>query len=305
MGFILDTGDSLAGVNFENNISFANGGSGIAVTNSTNIKLIGNTCFNNFLDPDEKFTYGAVSFANSAAQKNNFVVRNNLLVQTTGRGSIYCFASPSNFTNSVFENNFTSTNAAANNLFMDANNADFRLRDTAASVIGKGTATGIFPTDNGFDPQCVKKVSGQGIIWWQYAPDIAYIISKGGLEHCFNPVLRKTPVDIGAYCKTNSSVAAGSTAFLGQNSGGLRLVVPVSGSPFLTFKSPYGHNVVLELFAINGKLLGSYRSRGNSGGVESVPLSRFKIGRAGLCCALLKQNDVVVAKNIFVSLHGY
>lgn len=305
MGFILDTGDSLAGVNFESNISFANGGSGLAVTNSTNIKLIGNTCFNNYLDPAEKYTYGAVSFANSAAQKNNFVVRNNLLVQTTGRGSIYCFASPNNFTNSIFENNFTSTNAAANGLFMNADNADFRLRDTAASVIGKGTGTGIFPTDNGFDPQCVKKAGGQAISWWQYAPDIAYIISKGGLEHCFNPVARGTPVDVGAYVKNKSSIAGKPTAFSRQCPYNLRFVVLASGSPFLAFNTPSGQSVVLELYAINGKLLGRYWSGAKDGAVESFPLCQVSKGRwSGLCYAILKQNDAVVAKNCFVNLHG-
>jgi hypothetical protein len=303
MGFILDTGDSLAGVNFENNISFANGGSGLAVTNSTNIKLIGNTCFNNYLDPAEKYTYGAVSFANSTAQRNNFVVRNNLLVQTTGRGSIYCFASPNNFTNSIFENNFTSTNAAANSLFMDADNADFRLRDTAASVVGKGTGTGIFPTDIGFDPQCVKKVSGQTITWWQYAPDIAYIISKGGLEHCFNPFARGTPVDIGAYCKNKSSISRKPTALSRKSSYNFRFVAPAAGSSFLTFYAPGGQSVVLEIYAINGKLLGTYRVRAKEGAVESVPLRKFSRGWSGLCYAVLKQNDAVVAKNCFVNLH--
>ncbi len=201
-GFIIDQSYSkLTSAVFENNLAFLNGGSGFGTTSTANVSYIGNTSYNNFQDAG--FANGSrvaagISFSNTES-RNTKVVQNNILLQTNRGEPIAVYGSTVSSLKNV-RTNFTSklaSDAAA--IFTDAANCNFRLKSGASSVIGKATADGIFTTDIGFDFRAIKKETSTRQSFYQFAPDIEYIKSKGGLQGCFKPLAHRSPPSIGAY----------------------------------------------------------------------------------------------------------
>jgi hypothetical protein len=201
-GFIIDQSFSkLTSALFENNLSFLNGGSGFGTTSTSNVSYIGNTAYNNFQDAN--FANGSrkaagLSFSNTES-RNTKTIQNNILIQANRGDPIAVYGSTVASLKNV-KNNFTSTSASdASSIFVDAANCNFRLKAGASNVIGKGAADGIAASDIGFDYRAIKMATDSHQSFYAFAPDTAFIRSKGGLAGCFKPVAHKSPPSIGAY----------------------------------------------------------------------------------------------------------
>ena len=208
-GYILDLTLDEADALFENNIGFANGGACIAITDSGNATLVGNTCFDNaqaierldelsFVDTcrgdvdgidvgERGWTFSGLSF------------RNNVLVPAAGKPGVRTSSSCST-PDFVQEDNLITNDEQ---IFFDAQAADFRPRP-AGPLLDRVAPAGTFDSDIGFDPKCLKKETDPAKLrysWWTHAPDLEYVRSIGGIRNCFEP--RPRPhgdrQDLGAY----------------------------------------------------------------------------------------------------------
>lgn len=200
-GFIMDIGAD--GVLFENCVGFRNGGSCFRVTKSTNAQFINNTCWNNgqFDEPG----YGDEIFFSNQGDEAGAVVRNNLLVASSGHAPIGWIT-----TGFVDENNIK-LEGGVSAPFVQPDAADFRLAEGDGQAIDQGSASAAPETDIGFDPQCIKQGAGTfpqcgssngcdgKIGWFQYGIDYEYIERIGGVRYCFQPGARDAAPDIGAY----------------------------------------------------------------------------------------------------------
>ncbi|HET9956682.1 MAG TPA: hypothetical protein VFQ61_19430 [Polyangiaceae bacterium] len=217
-GFIIDLALANADVTFENNIAFANGGACIAVTDSGNTKLIGNTCYQNVWDAAsnvQEFNFvntcrGKIDDTNiDVAGKpwtfSSLVARNNAVIYRQGKQGYTTITSCGGGTTWTNENNYFNGNAG---IYQDPAAGDFRPK--AGSAIVDKVAHGMtFATDIGFDPKCIKletdesKKIGNGVKrdWWTHAPDLDYIKKIGGIRNCWSPRTRPqgTNQEIGAY----------------------------------------------------------------------------------------------------------
>jgi parallel beta-helix repeat protein len=217
-GFIIDLSLANADATFENNIAFANGGACIAVTDSGNTKLIGNTCYQNVQDAASNVQ--ELNFVNTCRGKiddtiidvqgkpwtfSNLVARNNAVIYRSGKKDFATITSCGGGTTFVNENNYTSGTAE---IYENPAAADFRPKAGSALVdkVAHGTT---FASDIGFDPKCIKvetdesKKTGNGVkrAWWTHAPDIDYVKRIGGIKNCFSPRTRPqgSNQEIGAY----------------------------------------------------------------------------------------------------------
>ncbi len=211
-GYILDEGG--AGVRFESNLGFRNGGSCLRVTLTSGAELVNNTCYNNGLDTGYEFQFGEVFFSD-AMSRNNIIVRNNLAVSANGQAVINNTAG----TNANVGNNAFASNAG---VFRDpdGDSPDFRLSATAGTLVNGGDPSATGTAELGFDPGCIVRASTpiQGVSFWQYAINYRYIHSIGGVAACFRSAARSqggTP-DMGAY----ESVAATGCQFHSDCPGG-------------------------------------------------------------------------------------
>ncbi len=187
----------------ENCLFFANGGAGIAWTNSNHATIVNNTLYDNGKEPSYVHGHSGLVFWNAS---DSMVVRNNIIHQPGGNGMRV--GDHREFTNSIFEgNNITGQTGAVEPQFINAAAGDLRLavhspnRDT-------GLTTAVPSTSIGLDPRVFKsQTENQPISWYHLAPDVDFIISQGGLAHCFTPVSRPQGggVDLGAYENTDTT----------------------------------------------------------------------------------------------------
>jgi parallel beta-helix repeat protein len=194
--FVLD--ESGGSARFQNNIAFNNGGSCFRVTKSPGTQLTHNTCYNNCADTTYmNFGQTEIFFSDQTSVQDIFMV-NNLAVTTAGSvlGATSGASPPPTGTNTY------KTNTQGSTIFQDPDNADFRIKDSAANgIVDSGQTNGAAPDDIGFDPGCIKKEQGQ-FNFWKHAPNYEYIESVGGVEGCFKDAKQRsgTP-DMGAYEK--------------------------------------------------------------------------------------------------------
>lgn len=217
-GFIADLTLANTQTLFENNIAFGNGGACIAVTDSGNTTLIGNTCYNNnkraptndfnFVNTCRAGDVDGVPVNGKGWTFSGLTMRNNLLaggVKTVSSCGGSSYTQQDNATN-------------ASNVFMDPAAGDFRPKAGSAAVdkVAHGTT---FATDIGFDPKCIKvetdSAKKHGYSWWTNAPDFDYMKKIGGIKKCWAPRNRPqgTNQELGAYelsasgCTTNAACA--------------------------------------------------------------------------------------------------
>jgi pectate lyase-like protein len=196
-GFILDEGAGGA-VRFESNLAFRNGGSCLRLTLTPGGQLVNNTCYNNGLDTGYAFQFGEI-FASDAQSRDNTLVRNNLAVGTNGQPALGNVQGA----NANVGGNVTTGVAAS--VFRDPDGVypDFRLAGNPQNLINAADTSATGATDLGFDPRCVVRSESpiQGVSFWLYNVNYAYIRSVGGVEGCFRPVARASggSADIGAY----------------------------------------------------------------------------------------------------------
>ncbi|MCX6181743.1 MAG: T9SS type A sorting domain-containing protein [Bacteroidetes bacterium] len=200
-GFIVDLSYDHCTASFTNNIAFANGGAGIVVTKSNNAKIINNTCYFNGQGNDA----GDFTFAYPEAFVNTQLINN--LASDGKHGALKQYQGNlfTNLSSTVFNNNLYPGNyGGIAPLFEDVSPANFKLQ-ASCSLIDAGHSTTL-QNDIGFDYKSIKAISkSKRFSWYTHEPDIAYIKSKGGLIHCFQPVSRtNNTVDIGAYEFTNT-----------------------------------------------------------------------------------------------------
>ncbi|MFC1643346.1 right-handed parallel beta-helix repeat-containing protein, partial [Myxococcota bacterium] len=221
-GYILDLTLANARALFENNIGFGNGGACIAITDSGNATLIGNTCYNNSKDTNtDDFNFvntcrGDVDGVNVGQQAWTFSglsASNNVLSGGVKTIPGSCGGGSASYSQS---NNQTGANAGA--VFENADAGDFRPK-AGSAIVDKVSHGSTFATDIGFDPKCIKRETDeakkQGMSWWTHAPDLEYIQSIGGIKKCWSPRTRPqgSNQEIGAYelavegCTTAASCA--------------------------------------------------------------------------------------------------
>jgi hypothetical protein len=206
-GFILDEGAG-GTVRFESNIAFRNGGSCLRLTLTPGGQLVNNTCYNNGLDTGYAFQFGEI-FASDAQSRNNVIVRNNLAVGSNGQPALGDLQG----TNANVGGNLTTGISAS--VFRDPDGVypDFRVAGSPQNIVNAADSSATGATDIGFDPHCVVRSDTpiQGVAFWRYAVNYAYIKSVGGVEGCFRPVARALggSPDVGAY----ESVATGGCQF--------------------------------------------------------------------------------------------
>lgn len=185
-GFILD--ESSTHGRFVNNIAFRNGGSCIRLTLSAGGELINNTCIQN--GQDANVDYNDEIFVSDQQSTQRTMLINN--VAWPGKAAI------GGQMISNAQNNVWLTNGSA---FVSSTGAlDFRLASGASQLIDQGSSSNAPERDVGFDPRCIKQQTGLAH-WWQYAPDLEYIASIGGIPACFRPAARPAGAahDVGAY----------------------------------------------------------------------------------------------------------
>jgi len=194
-GFILD--QSSSGALFENNIGFRNGGSCIRI-NTPGAVIVNNTCYHDGLysadttppNPGEVYFSGGPQGA---------IMINNLLAASGWNNTQNAVFNGPTGTSSV--SNLTVNMNGATPFFTNAAGIDFTLVAGSTTVIDKGSTMRVPATDIGFDPKCIKALSGQAQSFWQYAPDYDYITNVArGVAGCFHPATRPVGApDIGAY----------------------------------------------------------------------------------------------------------
>jgi len=208
-GFIMDQGSD--GATFLNNVGFRNGGSCIRLTNSTNARIINNTCVHNGQDPTAKY-HDEIFFSDTSTTHQGALLRNNLCIPTSGQAGL-TMGNGVPAENNVFDGTASLVVSATGDL-------DFHLLPGATSVIDQGSATDAPGDDVGFDWRCIKQQSGQAISWWQYAVDYDYIASIGGVAACFAPGARQNAPDIGAYEYGAVASTGGTSGTGGAGTGG-------------------------------------------------------------------------------------
>ncbi|MFI5835790.1 carbohydrate binding domain-containing protein [Micromonospora sp. NPDC051300] len=207
-GFICDLTYYNGGCRFENNIAFENGGSGIQTTHSSNTVIVNNTTYDN--GKEGTYLYGGTGIGYYGAESlANTVLRNNIAYQSFGEG-LRTFGG---FTNSrVSNNNITGQSGAQNPQFADPGNVNFALNSGSPSI-DAGTSTDAPGNSLVFDGRALlRTTANQPIGWYRYAPDFAYITSRGGVANLFSSASRPqgNAHDQGAYESTGSNNGGGT-----------------------------------------------------------------------------------------------
>ncbi|WP_336784626.1 sugar-binding protein [Paenibacillus sp. MMO-177] len=204
-GMILDTSGPHTSVVVENNLFFMNGGVGLAWTDASNAIIRNNTLYENGQDPD--YVNGPTGMAFWEAH-HNIDLSNNIVYQRNKNGLKTNI--PFDEDSEIIANNISGQPGAHNPKFKDPANADFTLADDSPDIDRGYSSKG--PQDTVvFDHRALKKqTTGQPVDWFTFAPDMDYIIGKGGLEHIFTPAEREAEngrVDLGAFSTsyTNSN----------------------------------------------------------------------------------------------------
>lgn len=209
-GYILDLTLDEAQALFENNIGFANGGACIAITDSGNATLIGNTCFNNAKAIERLDEFGfvdtcrgevdGVDVAERGWTFSGLSFRNNVLVPSQEGKPGFRTSSGCSTPQFTEQDNLITYDP---HVFFDAEAADFRPRPSSP-LVDRVEPEGAHGSDIGFDPNCIKLETDPAkrrYPWWTHAPDLDYIRSIGGIRHCFAPRSRPHGArqDLGAY----------------------------------------------------------------------------------------------------------
>jgi MYXO-CTERM domain-containing protein len=201
-GFIIDEYSN--GATFVNNVAFGNGGSCLRLTKSSNAIFVNNTCYHNARDTrDAGPSNPSEVYFTDDPTRMNVSFSNNVFVATgSGPGAMTVYGKPT----SGWTNNVEKTGSVSYFTGADGNDPDYTLASGATDLIGKGKAgTGVPTNDVGFDPKCIVKQTPAAIgmmtsgSWWSYSIDYDYIKSIGGVAKCFNPKMRGSTLDIGAY----------------------------------------------------------------------------------------------------------
>lgn len=196
-GMILDTSGSDTSVVVENNLFFMNGGVGIAWTDASNAIIRNNTLYENGQDPD--YVNGPTGMAFWEAH-HNIDLSNNIVYQRNKNGLKTNI--PFDEDSEITANNISGQPGAHNPKFKDPANADFTLADDSPDIDRGYSSMGPLDTVE-FDHKALKRqTTGQPVDWFTFAPDMDYIISKGGLEHIFTRAERVAEngrVDLGAF----------------------------------------------------------------------------------------------------------
>jgi MYXO-CTERM domain-containing protein len=220
-GFIVD--EHTDGAIFLNNIAFANGGSCLRLTRSTNTKFINNTCYHNARDTRDAgpSNPGEIYFTDDTSKQGVTIMNNTFINTGSGPGMSAVYGQPT----SGWSNNVTGTTNPGFTA-AEGTNPDFTLGSSATNLIGKGgTGSSVPMNDIGFDPKCIVKKTPTPIgmmdkgSWWAYSIDYDYIKSIGGVAKCFNPATRSGTPDIGAY-KSGAVMKAGTCTPTNTGSGG-------------------------------------------------------------------------------------
>jgi MYXO-CTERM domain-containing protein len=219
-GFILD--QDATGATFENNIGFRNGGSCIRA-NCPDMYMVNNTCYHDGIDPNDGIGTGPTEADEIFfTYTPNGIMVNNLLAASGFDGKGYGV----NMTFGSY--NYSVNNNGATPFFVNPTAFDFHLNSSASVAIDKGTKTNAPTTDIGFDPKCLKSMSGQAVSWWTTGVDYTYIASVGGVAGCFHPNARPvgSAPDIGAYeyggtpvAGTGGSPPSATSGAAGNNGG--------------------------------------------------------------------------------------
>jgi len=220
--FIVDT--KVTGVAFINNLAFLNGGSGVRLTDSANIKIINNTFYHIGRDTaDDGPPNPAEIYFTDGSGTPNLTMINNVGIGSgseadptdawtgdpIGRTSALPTIPSSNKTSATFAS-------------PDGTNPDFRLT-AGNALVDMGDSSGAPNCDIGFDPKCIKKGASADIAvpsWTAYSIDYAYIKNLGGVANCWRPGVRpaRSGIDIGAY-ELNATPIPGTGDFAIANGG--------------------------------------------------------------------------------------
>lgn len=230
-GIILDVSIDQGSALIENNVAFLNGGACIAVTDTSNARIVNNSCYHNVqfgsavqaelnLSDTCRTDVTGIPVNGGSWSLHNVTLRNNVAVADAGKPTTKLWECNNNtsWVNSTVASNLLTSGTGAD---VFANPAKLDLHPASNSaLLGASTGADLFPTDNGFDPRCLKKESGQRVSWWTYAPDESYIRSIGGIKSCFHPQARPTtnPAAIGAY-EPAAPIATGGRPGSGGSTG--------------------------------------------------------------------------------------
>jgi hypothetical protein len=235
-GFIAD--ESSDGASFVNNLAFANGGSCLRLTRSSNVKFINNTCYHDArdplatgpTDPDEVYFSNAPSDMSTITGISFF--NNALVALGSGAGLKAVNYNPT----SGWSNNATATATVSYFNGAEGTNPDFTLASGASMLLGMGNASGAPTNDLGLDPKCIVKKTPTVIgmmakgDWWSYSIDYDYIKSIGGVAKCFNPKPRSGTPDVGSYASGAVTTAMPNTCTPPKVGNGLVMGSGGSGS---------------------------------------------------------------------------
>ncbi len=225
-GYILDVTLDQGTALFENNLGFLNGGSCISLTDSGSAKLVGNTCYGNSQEAAsymDEFNLGntcrgqvdgGINVGQLPYTFTNLELRNNVAIPIKdGKDGVNVYnTSPcGGGTSYVNQGNYIQK-VDATAIFAAPASADFRPK-AGSAIVDKVAHGSTFATDIGFDPKCIKTetdAAKKKFSWWTFAPDLAYMKSKGGISGCFSPASRPqgSNQEIGAYELTGCSTAA-------------------------------------------------------------------------------------------------
>ncbi len=206
-GMILDMfqGPTSSGATVENNVIFENGGAGIAWTRCDNAWIRNNTLYENGRHPQYVYTGTGMVFYREPSQGafKNIHLLNNIVIQKSGKG-LYRSA---DFTTGTRSHNLISgTTAYAYPQLVDTSKADFRL-GVQSPARGSGTADDSPDHGLAFDSRVlIAQTENQPISWYRWAPNLDYIISRGGLEN-----ILKRPSRMGKAVDQGALVTDGST----------------------------------------------------------------------------------------------
>lgn len=183
----------------KNSLFFENGGAGIAWTNSNDATIINNTLWNNGIDLSYIHPNTGLVFCNAP---ENVIIKNNIVAQRNGTSGLVD-ACGNKLNSPIVQSNLISGQGEFGDLqFANMEEFDFRLKSESVGVDEGTTGKGVPAYALGWDSKVLKEqTTDQPIPWFHIAPDLDYIISKGGIANCFKKVPRPQGkgVDIGAF----------------------------------------------------------------------------------------------------------
>lgn len=201
-GLILDMFEAYdldAGATIENCLFFENGGAGIAWTRNDHANINNCTLYENSCAPDYiSKGYGLVLWRDEKQSRyyNDINLRNNIIYQSSGKG----FKTDDTIKGGTIANNNISGEPGSNTLQLLDPQCGFFSLNRSSALKNAGTPVNTPSGSIGFDKNVIKyQNTDQPISWFRWAPDLSFVIQRGGLANCFNPVKRDGSPDIGAF----------------------------------------------------------------------------------------------------------